>query len=64
MKKWEEAEKDASKAIEMDPKNAKVRQNNKKIDPKNAKVRQNYKKRIKECQDNCQGNCAMWIRTH
>ena len=24
MKKWEEAEKDASKAIEMDPKNAKV----------------------------------------
>ena len=24
MKKWEEAERDASKAIEMDPKNAKV----------------------------------------
>ena len=45
MKKWEEAEKDAGKAIEMDPKNAKVRQNNKKIDPKNAKVRQNYKKK-------------------
>ena len=45
MKKWEEAEKDASKAIEMDPKNAKVTQNNKKIDPKNAKVRQNYKKK-------------------
>ena len=25
MKKWEEAEQDASKAIQMDPKNAKVR---------------------------------------
>ena len=37
MKKWEEAEKDASKAIEMDPKNAKVRQNNKKNRPQKCK---------------------------
>ena len=59
MKKWEEAEKDASKAIEMDPKNAKVITNNKKMDPKNAKVITNYKEnRPKECQ----GNCAMSIR--
>ena len=37
MKKWEEAEKDASKAIEMDPKNAKVITNNKKNGPKECK---------------------------
>ena len=34
MKKWEEAEKDASKAIEMDPKNAKVRTYHKSKDAK------------------------------
>ena len=34
MKKWEEAEKDASKAIEMDPKNAKVKKNTSEFGPK------------------------------
>ena len=59
MKKWEEAEKDASKAIEMDPKNAKVRKNNEKMDPKNAKVITNFKENGPK---ECQGNCAMSTR--
>ena len=37
MKKWEEAEKDASKAIEMDPKNAKVMKMFKENGPKECK---------------------------
>ena len=56
MKKWEEAEKDASKAIEMDPKNAKVKQKLlQNLDPKNAKVRTYHKS--KDAKMNC-GNVS------
>ena len=59
MKKWEEAEKDASKAIEMDPKNAKVKQKLlQNLDPKNAKVRTYHKS--KDAKMNCGNVTKLW----